>query len=114
MIRRASVAAAIVGLVTFLVWVPSLGNGFVWDDKANVVGNDGFKGFSSANVRWMLTAFHMGHYHPLTWASLAIDHAIWGMKPAGYHLTNAILHALSAAVLTGIAQTSGRSPAEAG
>jgi tetratricopeptide (TPR) repeat protein len=38
----------------------------------------------------------MGHYHPLTWISFALDHALWGMDPAGYHLTNVVLHSANA------------------
>jgi tetratricopeptide (TPR) repeat protein len=41
----------------------------------------------------------MGPYQPLSWLSYAFDHALWGMDPRGYHLTNVLLHALSAVAL---------------
>src|SRR5262249_23721959 len=31
--------------------------------------------------------------------SLAVDHTLWGLDPVGYHLTNLVLHAASAALL---------------
>src|SRR5918994_1202927 len=47
----------------------------------------------------MLTTFHMGHYQPLSWLTLAFDHSIWGMNPVGYHITNVLLHSANAVSL---------------
>ena len=44
----------------------------------------------------MLTSTRMGYYAPLSWLSYAVDHALWGLNPAGYHLTGLALHALNA------------------
>ena len=33
-------------------------------------------------------------YRPVRYFSLAIDHALYGREPAGYHLTNVLLHAV--------------------
>ena len=41
----------------------------------------------------MWTTFHLGHYIPLSWMTFGLDYSLWGMKPAGYHLTSLILHA---------------------
>ena len=38
-------------------------------------------------------------YRPLFWLSLAIDEKLWGLNPAGFHLTNVLLHWLSALFL---------------
>jgi protein O-mannosyl-transferase len=40
----------------------------------------------------------MGHWIPVTWLTFAVDHALWGMNPFGYHLTNVLLHAANAAL----------------
>ena len=40
-----------------------------------------------------------GLYRPVLTASLALDHALYGMKPSGFHLTNLILHGLVTLVL---------------
>ena len=60
--------------------------------------NPHYRGLGPAQLRWMLTTFHMGHYIPATWLTFAVDHAAWGMDPAGYHLTNVLLHAANAVV----------------
>ncbi len=47
----------------------------------------------------MFTAFHMGHYIPLTWVTLGADYLLWGLDPLGYHMTNLLLHAANAIVV---------------
>ncbi|MDX1611996.1 MAG: hypothetical protein R3185_06470, partial [Candidatus Thermoplasmatota archaeon] len=42
-------------------------------------------------------------YRPMSMASYVIDHAFWGMEPAGYHATNVGLHVLSALMVTLVA-----------
>ncbi|MGH7358008.1 MAG: hypothetical protein ACREJR_04230, partial [Candidatus Rokuibacteriota bacterium] len=94
--RLAWAAPVVVAGVSFLVFLPALDNGFVWDDRPNLLANPHYRGLGWDRLRWMATAFHMGHYIPTTWLSLALDHAAWGMNPVGYHLTNVVLHALNA------------------
>src|SRR5262249_49731176 len=89
-----------VALVTAAVFLPSLENGFVdLDDEYNLLENSMYRGFAPAQLRWMFTSFHLGPWQPLSWLSLAADHAFWGLDPHGYHLTNLVLHAASAALL---------------
>lgn len=93
-------AAALVGLAVLIVFLPSIGNDFVnFDDDRNFLLNPHFRGFSAENLTWMSTNFQLGHFHPLTWYSLALDYSLWGLNPIGYHLTNALLHAGSAILL---------------
>jgi tetratricopeptide (TPR) repeat protein len=102
---RAPVAAGLrialpllVAGLTFAVFIPALKNHFVdWDDYGFVVNNRHFRGFGAEQLKWMFTAYLLGHYQPLTWVSYAIDYRIWGVEDAtGYHLANNILHALNA------------------
>jgi tetratricopeptide (TPR) repeat protein len=97
-------AWVLVGVVTFLVYVPSLSNGWVdWDDNANFIENEHYRGLGLANLKWMSTAFVLGHYQPLSWVTLGLDYELWGMKAFGYHLTNVVLHAGSAAIFASLA-----------
>lgn len=89
-----------VATLTALFYLPGVGGEFlVWDDWSNFVNNPHYRGLSPRHLGWMFTTFHMGHYHPLTWITLGLDHAIWGMNPVGYHLTSLLLHAASAGLL---------------
>ena len=84
----------LLALVTFVVLLPTLDNGFVnWDDDANFLQNQNYRGLDPSHLRWMLTTFLPGgHYIPLTWLTFSMDYALWGMNPFGYHLTNLLLH----------------------
>jgi hypothetical protein len=97
--RRLHVVAPLaLALVTLAVFAPALSNGFVWDDAANIVTNPHYRGLGSAELQWMLTTHLMGPWIPLTWITLGLDFVAFGMKPAGYHLTNLLLHAANAAL----------------
>jgi len=90
-------APLVVGVLTLAAFLPALQNGFVdWDDEATLVHNPNYRGLGWAELRWMFTTFHMGHYQPLSWVTFALDYLLWGMEPFGYHLTNLLLHAINA------------------
>jgi tetratricopeptide (TPR) repeat protein len=92
--------AALATLAAIALFSPSVRFGFLpWDDQRNLAVIPGFRGASSSDLSWILTSRVMGHWVPLTWASLAIDHALWGRDPAGYHATNVVLHGVNAALL---------------
>jgi hypothetical protein len=75
-----------------------------WDDQLLLVHNPFFRGFDWAHLRWMLTTTLSGNFMPLSWLSYGLDHALWGLNPAGYHLTNVLLHAANAAVYCALAK----------
>jgi tetratricopeptide (TPR) repeat protein len=94
--RLGSIAPALVGLVTLLVFLPALGNQFVnWDDEVNLVSNPHFRGLGWDQLRWMFSNTLGGHYIPVTWLSFGLDYVLWGMRPAGYHATSVVLHTVN-------------------
>lgn len=87
-------------LLAALPFLRALGHPFVdWDDELLFVDNPGYRGLSLAHLGWMLSSVHMGLYMPVTWLSSALDHALWGLDPRGYHLGNLLLHAGTAGLL---------------
>jgi protein O-mannosyl-transferase len=93
------------GLVTVAVFTPSLRGGWVdWDDPTNFLYNPYYRGLGWPQLRWMLTSSLMGHWIPVTWLTLGVDYAIWGMNPFGYHLTSLGLHAAGAALFYHVAR----------
>ena len=93
------VTALLIFSFTVLVYLPTLKNGFVWDDIQYVIENKRIRSLDAPALGVMFTTFHVGNWHPLTWISHAIDYKLWGLDPTGHHLTNIILHGLNALVV---------------
>ena len=73
---------------------------FVLDDADYVTNNSHVvSGLSFDSITWAFTAFHSGNWHPVTWISLMLDSHLFGNNPAGFHVVNVVLHAISAALL---------------
>lgn len=93
-----------IAVVTLAAFASTVDNDFVsWDDGQNFLENPHYRGLSWASLRWMWTTAHMGHYMPVTWLTLGLDYEMWGLDPAGYHLTSFLLHAAAAVVFYGVA-----------
>jgi Tfp pilus assembly protein PilF len=98
--RMAAGAVAVaVALITTLVFLPVLHADWVdWDDPTNFLNNTYYRGLEWPQLRWMMTTNLMGHWIPVTWLTLGVDYVVWGMNPFGYHLTNLLWQAASAAL----------------
>ena len=89
----------IVVLVTLIVFLPALKNGFVdWDDEKNFLNNYQYRGLGWEQLKLMFTSARMGPYTPLASLTFGFDYVLWGMTPSGYHFTSVALHCVSAAV----------------
>lgn len=102
----ATLALGLILLITALTYRGVSANGFVLDDVHSVASNPSIASFDSA-PQWFTSPFatsalreHPG-YRPILVASYAIDRAVWGNRPAGYHVTNLLVH-LAAVVLVAI------------
>jgi len=92
---QARLLIILIAAVVVACYLPTLNNGFVWDDDFNFTKNINYRGLSFSHLRWMFTTFHDGNYHPLAWLTLGLDFFFWGMNPTGYHLTNIVLHGIN-------------------
>jgi protein O-mannosyl-transferase len=105
--RREWLVALGLAALTFVVFLPALDCQFVnLDDTEYACSNAHIKaGLSGESIRWACTGFVLGNWHPLTLLSLQLDSTLWKeadgktLDPRGFHLTNVILHAGSAALL---------------
>lgn len=97
--------SVVISCLTFLVYLPGLGNGFLdWDDTQYIVQNTNIRSFRLGMFLWALFDYRSNLWHPLTWISHALDYAIWGLKPFGHHLTNNFLHAVNTAIVVWLVQ----------
>ncbi|MCX5660918.1 MAG: tetratricopeptide repeat protein [Planctomycetota bacterium] len=87
--------------VILLAFSPVLRAGFFEvDDPIYVVRNPNLTlGLTPAGIGWAFTTTGAANYHPLTWVSLLVDHRLFGLDPAGYHLTNLLLHVANAGLV---------------
>ena len=91
---RPLLLAAALALLTLLAWLPVLGNGFVLlDDGMYVTANSRVKqGITGEGLVWLATANVGNNWHPLTVLSHMLDCELYGLEPAGHHLTSLLLH----------------------
>ena len=92
-------------VVTLIAFLPGVFGEFLnWDDNGNYLDLTAYRGLGLRQLRWMFTAFHMGHYHPLTWVTVGADSLVWGLDPFGFHLTSLLLHAAAAVAFLQVAR----------
>jgi len=83
-------------LLTLLVYLPSLSNGFVnWDDPDNIVNNIRIRSLDFSSLKWMFISFFRGFWFPLNLLSLALDYRIGGLDPRIYHVHSLVLHCVN-------------------
>ena len=85
--------------VGLALYAGTLWNGFVWDDLLTAV--------PSRPLGEVLTQRTGMYYRPLVMLSFALDRAVWGDLPAGFHLTNLLLHVAAAGLLATLAAAVG-------
>ena len=98
--RRIAPELALV-LLALLLYARTAAYPFLFDDTAIVAGNRLVESLSNLpeifrSSYWEGTVLGGagGLYRPLTIAMYAVEHAIYGENPAGYHVVNILLHAL--------------------
>lgn len=98
---RRAIPAFAVFVVVLAVFSSVRHNDFVnYDDPAYITENPHvLAGLTAGGARWAFTTFEDGNWFPLTWLSHMADVSLFGLDPSGHHLTNAVLHALSASIL---------------
>lgn len=89
----------LVFLVAVLAFLPSLYNGFVYDDESYILKNPLIASWSLEHLWSMLTRPYFGNFHPLHMLAMAVEHAAFGLSPMGWHAVSLVLHGLNALLL---------------
>jgi tetratricopeptide (TPR) repeat protein len=84
-------------VVVFVVYGNTFHNGFVWDDLLYITGNSAYLDFDLKRIFFSLA--NGVEYLPVRDLSYAIDFALWGRNPAGFHITNVTLYAATVIVV---------------
>ncbi len=80
-----------------IVFINSLNNNFVWDDRVLMVPNDVYRTFDIKRI--FLSTANALEYLPFRDLTLAVDYWLWGSNPFGYHLSNLLFYLVSLAAL---------------
>jgi len=99
--QLSTVVCLLLTLVTLLVYLPVLHNGFVnYDDPDYIVNNPHVNaGLTWSGIAWAFQSTANSNWHPLTWISLMADCQLFGPNPAVTHLVNVLLHAANTSLL---------------
>lgn len=83
--------------LALLVYWPSLGGDWLWDDVDWIRDNETLRSWGGLGRIW----FEPGaviQYYPLTYTSWWLDWHLWGLDPIALHVENVLLHAANAAL----------------
>ena len=94
------IALALLGLVA-AVFHPVREHDFLkYDDGVYITENPYLRsGLTTENVVRAFTEPYESNWIPLTWISFQLNYELHGLEPAGFLLTNVVLHALSTLLL---------------
>jgi tetratricopeptide (TPR) repeat protein len=93
-------AAALIVVLTFTVYFPTLFSGFIWDDDLYLTENPVITAPGGLKRIW--TSADCPQYYPLVFTTFWIEHRLWGLAPAGYHVVNVALHAANSLLIMGL------------
>jgi Tfp pilus assembly protein PilF len=92
------VLSVLLAALAGFAYLNALNNPFVYDDQWTVLGNPTLRapGDVSALLRY-------SPFRPALNATYALDHAVWGARPFGFHLTSVLLHMVNVALVFWVA-----------
>jgi len=99
--RKILIIYFVLSIATLAVFWQVNHYGFVYFDDGVYVTHNNYlqSGISLEGIRWAFSTTYAEFWHPLTWLSLMLDYQLYGLNAGGYHLTNLILHIMSALLL---------------
>lgn len=89
--------AGIILLLVLVVYIPAVKGDFVWDDDWLLTDNSYIRSRGGLYRIWFTT--EAPDYYPVTWTSFWFEWRLWHMNPAGYHVTNMLLHAVGSVLI---------------
>lgn len=92
--KHFTIIAALLILVTFAAYQEVRNNAFInFDDDIYVTENQIVKeGLTLKGISWAMGFNERGYWQPLTWLSHMMDCELFGLNPAGHHMTNLVIH----------------------
>jgi tetratricopeptide (TPR) repeat protein len=92
--------AILLVILTFVVYLPALRCGFIWDDDDHLTANPAMTAPHGLRMIWSSLA--VSRYYPLTLTTFWVQRRLWGLNPLPYHAVNVTLQAANAVLLWGL------------
>lgn len=89
-------------VLTFVAYLPALRAGWIWDDDYYVTKNYNLRSVEGLKNIWTKFGLSNGgtpQYYPVTHTTFWAECHLWGLRPAGYHAVNILLHAANAMLI---------------
>ena len=97
---RDLLAALAVAALATAVFIPTLSYQFLnYDDPWQITNNPYVRSLSAANLWHILTQPIYHIWLPTKTISYALDYALWGLDPRGFHASSVALHAVAAVLV---------------
>jgi Tfp pilus assembly protein PilF len=90
--------AGILALITITAYLPTLRNGFIWEDDDYVTNNLTLRSVKGLARLW-LRPRDTPQYYPVVHTTFWIEYRLWQLSPVGFHTINMFLHASTAILL---------------
>jgi hypothetical protein len=90
------------GAIGFLIRLPAIQGGLIWDDVFLTRDNPFIKSpllALEAFRHYLFLDSFSGHYRPVQNLSYMFDYFFWNTDPAGFHLSNILLHVAAGLLL---------------
>ena len=91
----------LLAIATSAIYSPVARHPFIdFDDQYYITNNGPVQaGLTWQTFIWSFNAGYAQNWHPLTWLSHALDCQLYGLNPAGHHLTSVLFHSLNVVIL---------------
>lgn len=98
---RTFLGVIVLVFITAAFYAPVITFDFIaeYDDQFYLIDNPILEKPSIDGFISIFTSFRQTDYLPVLYASFFLDALVWGQNPAGFHLTNLILHAVNGILL---------------
>ena len=93
--KKPLLRAALIIAAALIAYLPATHGGYIWDDDVYVTENPLLSAPDGLRRIWF-SLDSPSQYFPLVYTTFRIEHAIWGLNPAGYHWVNIVLHIANA------------------
>ena len=101
-VERPGFAETLACALAFLIYIPTLGFQFVYDDEPQVIQNPAIHAwrywphyFTTHVWGELYPSIHGNYYRPLFLVWFRLNHALFGLRPPGWHFTTVLCHVIS-------------------